>query len=95
MPCGIFTLSYALPVAYKERNDFFFTATINSNTYHTPNAKSNGRDNYKATWKHLHQMLLEESLQACEGKGCSFLHTCSHWVQPGKKAAFELDAALL
>lgn len=92
IPCSVFTLYHTLPVVYKERNAFFFSVTINSNMYHRSNAKSDGRDNCKATQKRLHQMPLEESWEDCEGKG---FQTCSHWVQPEKKAVFELDAALL
>lgn len=50
-------------------------------------AKPRGSTYTKCCWKRVEKLV--------KGKGYSFLHTCFHWIQPEKKAAFELDAALL
>lgn len=49
--------------------------------------KPHGRTYTNCCWK-----IVEKTVK---GKGYSLLHTGSHWVQPEKKAVFELDAALL
>lgn len=91
MPLNVFILCHDLPAVYKEGKAFFYS-TINWNMYHRSNINSNGRGN-KATEKHQHQTLLEESKKDLrERKSPSLLLPLSmDW----KKAVFELHAALL